>query len=360
MTISIVQYRAAVGSFTPTNYLDKLVKTKKRNKLCFNSYSNILSVLSLVILAMTIFASCMEISERQNISSKWTESCKSKFRYSATNLDNKYAKYTYGNKKPSGIRIFHLNKGNSHLKNKISEIENIIANHHPHVLGLSEGNFYQHQNLDSVQIKNYKLINAKSVNNPVLKVSRICVYLHNSLVGKVCQDLMDDEISSIWIEVGLPHKRKIIIGNVYREWGLMGQDDPAVSRDLSAQRERWSAFLSQWERALDEDKEVIVLGDMNINHLEWTRTDLPHTNQTYKVKSLISDLFSRILPYGVSQLVTAATWSRANQPESGLDHLYSNNPSKLSPVQVLQCGGSDHKLIGCTRYYNLSGEVVGM
>ena len=64
MAISIVQYRAAVGSFTPTNYLDKLVKTKKRNKLCFNSYLNILSVLSLVILAMTIFASCMEISER--------------------------------------------------------------------------------------------------------------------------------------------------------------------------------------------------------------------------------------------------------------------------------------------------------
>ena len=129
MAISIVQYRAAVGSFTPTNYLDKLVKTKKRNKLCFNSYLNILSVLSLVILAMTIFASCMEISERQNISSKWTESCKSKFRYSATNLDNKYAKSTYGNKKSSGIRIFHLNKGNSHLKNKLPEIENIITKH---------------------------------------------------------------------------------------------------------------------------------------------------------------------------------------------------------------------------------------
>jgi hypothetical protein len=173
------------------------------------------------------------------------------------------------------------------------------------------------------------------------------------MVGKIREDLMDDNFSSIWVEVGLPQKRKIIIGNVYREWGFMRQANPSVSRDLAAQKERWSVFLGQWERALAEDKEVIVTGDMNINHLEWTRDDLPPNNQTVKLKSLITELFSRILPHGVSQLVTSATRIRKNQPQSGLDHFYSNQPNKISPLQVINCGGSDHKLIGATRYANM-------
>ena len=270
--------------------------------------------------------------------------------YKFSNLNNKYSKYTYGNRKQAGIRIFHFNKGNAHLCNRMHEIENIIDKHKPHILGISEANFFQHHDFESAQIENYKFITSRTLQNPDLKVSRVCVYLHNSMVGKIREDLMSDKFSSIWLEVGLPRKRKILVGNVYREWGYMGQENPAVSRDLSAQTSRWSDFLGQWERALDEDCEMIVLGDMNINHLEWTRTDLPSNNQTYKLKPLINDLFTRILPHGVSQLVTTATWVRPNQPESGLDHLYSNQPNKLSPIEVLNCGGSDHKIVGCTRY----------
>ena len=93
-----------------------------------------------------------------------------KYQYSSSNLGNKYAKYTYGNRKQAGIRIFHLNKGNSHLKNKIPEIESIISNYHPHVLGLSEGNFFENQELEAVQIKDYSLINAKSLHNPDCRI----------------------------------------------------------------------------------------------------------------------------------------------------------------------------------------------
>ena len=46
---------------------------------------------------------------------------------------------------------------------------------------------------------------------------------------------MDDIFSSVWIEAGLPNKKKILIGNVYREWGYLRQSDPAKSRDLSEQ-----------------------------------------------------------------------------------------------------------------------------
>ena len=45
-----------------------------------------------------------------------------------------------GNRKERGIKILHWNKGPSYLENKYNEVEAIIENHKPHVLGLSESN----------------------------------------------------------------------------------------------------------------------------------------------------------------------------------------------------------------------------
>ena len=74
-------------------------------------------------------------------------------------------------------------------------------------------------------------------------------------------------------------------------------------------------FLDQWERALLEDKEV-----------------------------------SKIVPHGVSQMVTVPTRMWAGQAESGLDHLYTNQTEKRSEEYAEYTGGSDHKLIKVTRY----------
>ena len=124
---------------------------------------------------------------------------------------------------------------------------------------------------------------------------------------------------------------------MYREWGYLRQADPSMSCDLSELYKRWKTFISQWERALDEDKEIIVTGDININHLEWTKSDLPANNQTKKLRPLIDELFTRILPHGVSQLVTSATRVWPGQADSGLDHFFSKKPNILSPIQVINC-----------------------
>ena len=69
------------------------------------------------------------------------------------------------------------------------------------------------------------------------------------------------------------------------------------------------------------------------------------TPQQHSPKSLINELFDRIIPHGVSQLVTGATRIERGQPRTGLDHLYSNKPEKLSSVQTHLTGMSDHKLL---------------
>ena len=172
---------------------------------------------------------------------------------------------------------------------------------------------------------------------------------HKSLVVKLRPDLMCDSYSSIWLEVGLPRHKKFIVGQTYREWQLPGQADQS-SLSVTDQLARWSVFLDQWERALDTGMEVHLLGDINLNHLNWTDLTLPASNQTSKLRTLITALFTRILPHGVSQCVVGPTRHWPGQASSGLDHYYTNRPDKLSPVSTQHCGGSDHMLVFATRY----------
>ena len=49
-------------------------------------------------------------------------------------------------------------------------------------------------------------------------------------------------------------------------------------------------------------------------------------------------------------MVNTPTRAWPGQPQSGLDHLYTNYPSKLSEVYTVYTGGSDHKLVKVTRF----------
>ena len=151
------------------------------------------------------------------------------------------------------------------------------------------------------------------------------------------------------MQVGLPGQKQILICQVYWEWQFLKEVNDS-SKSLVAQFDRWKLFLNQWERALNTSHEVLVLGDVNINHLDWSLPVGRQSNQTYKLKSLIEELFNRILPFGVSQCVTVPTIFMQGQSPTGLDHFYTNRPEKLSAVQSKFCGSSDHKIIYATRY----------
>ena len=92
------------------------------------------------------------------------------------------------------------------------------------------------------------------------------------------------------------------------------------------------------------------MGDMNLNHCNWTDPNLPCTNQSYKLRELITALFTRILPHGVTQLVSGPTRHFPGQVSTGLDHFYSNRPEKISNIQKHYWGGSDHMLITGIRH----------
>ena len=262
---------------------------------------------------------------------------------------NLLAKITYGNRRDRGLKVLHWNKGPSFLHSKHTEIETIIESHKPHIFGLSEANLWKNHDPSLSQHPDYQLHTCSTAENPDLGVSRVVVYTHNSVVVKRRADLENNTISSIWLEVGLPNKRRILMCHAYREWRHLNQENNS-SASIGSQLERWVLFLDQWERALLEDKEVLVAMDANIDFLKWTKSNLAANDGPRNLKPLIEALFGKIFPHGVCQMVTVATRMWSGQAESGLDHLYTNRPDKISDVYAEYTGGSDHKLIKVTRY----------
>ena len=136
--------------------------------------------------------------------------------------------------------------------------------------------------------------------------------------------------------------KKVFLCNAYREWQVPGIEN---SLSVADQLSRWQVFLGQWEKAAATGLEIIVLGDMNLNHLNWQEKDYMQSKQTKKLRPLIEELFTRIIPYGFSQLVRVATRHFPGQLSSGLDHVYTNSPQKIQEVQVFHWGGSDHMMV---------------
>ena len=257
---------------------------------------------------------------------------------------NFYARYTYGNRSNKGLKLSHWNAGSAYLENKTIEIENLISDHHPHLLGISEANLHKNHCIENCKVEGYDLITCNTLNNEKISMSRVVVYKHTSLVAKVREDLMSDCFSSIWLEVGFPGKSKILVCNLYREWQYMGQADNSSS-SIPEQMARWVVFLQQWEKALESGKEVVVLGDFNLDFLTFQSPNFVASSQAYRLKPLVEEMFERVAPYGVKQCVVGATrQGRVGQPDSGLDHFWTNTPGKMSQIYT-RYNGSDHKVI---------------
>ena len=123
------------------------------------------------------------------------------------------------------MKIVHFNKGPSYLINAMPDVESIVSEYKPHILGLSESNFKKSHDENDVQIENYKPHFSKTLENPILNASRVAVYVHNDIVAKQRCDLESDLFSSIWLELGLKRNKKILLCNLYREWQYMDQSD---------------------------------------------------------------------------------------------------------------------------------------
>ena len=247
------------------------------------------------------------------------------------------------------MKLCHWNKGSALLHNRTTEIEQLINEYKPHILGISEANFHSNHSLEDVQINNYTLYLADTLNNPQLNISRVAIYVHKDVVVKVRNDLMTDSFSSIWLEVGLKRQKKCLVSNVYREWQHVNQANQE-SGTIAAQLSRWESFLHQWETAIETESEIHVLGDVNLNFLDFNNQALRPNTHSARLRPLVDALLDRIVPHGFSQLISDVTRVWPGQEPSLLDHYWTNRPEKVSGIHAFYQGGSDHKMIFSVRH----------
>ena len=101
---------------------------------------------------------------------------------------------------------------------------------------------------------------------------------------------MNETFNSIWIECGLPRQKKILVCNIYRQWQLPNQGNDKTSASVTSQLERFVTFLDQWERAIATGREICVLGDFNLNFLNFRRPNLPVNSQCARLHPLVREL----------------------------------------------------------------------
>ena len=70
--------------------------------------------------------------------------------------------------------------------------------------------------LEDVQLEYYDLFMRKTIENNELGISRVVCYKHNSLFGGIREDMMIDNFSSIWMEIGMTRKKKLLVCHLYR------------------------------------------------------------------------------------------------------------------------------------------------
>ena len=138
--------------------------------------------------------------------------------------NNFWARYING-KRTRGIKLCHWNIGGGYLQNKTDEIKRLVDDYTPHILGISEASFWSHHNMEDIKIPNYKVFLSTTLSNPQLNVSRIAVFVHNDVSVTLRDDLMDEEFSSVWLEVGLSRQKKFLVSHIYRDWQYLGQQN---------------------------------------------------------------------------------------------------------------------------------------
>ena len=95
---------------------------------------------------------------------------------------------------------------------------------------ISEANFWRHHDLTLTEIDNYKLETTQMIDVPDRKCSRLVMFVKDGVKSKRLPEFESDNVSSIWLELGLPYQKKILLGGMYREHDHLKTEENRESR----------------------------------------------------------------------------------------------------------------------------------
>ncbi|XP_032237174.1 uncharacterized protein LOC116618025 [Nematostella vectensis] len=153
----------------------------------------------------------------------------------------------------------------------------------------------------------------------------VCVYIRSSINCVNRKEIVPEDVEAVCLEIRKPNSRPFIVSVVSRP------ESPI---------EYFNRFEELIKAVDDEDKEHVILGDLNCCLLKKKVFD----NKTKKLKSIYE-------AYQLSQLINEPTRITIDS-KSLIDHFVTSSPDKINSSGVIHIGPSDHSLIYGIRKIN--------
>ena len=216
-----------------------------------------------------------------------------------------------------------------------TEIEAVIAQYTPDIFLISEANMSMNLSDTEKEIGGYSMVLPRTVEERQLV--RLVMLVKEGVRVEEMKNLMDSETASIWVKVGPQGRKPLLIGGIYREHQFLEQGEDNSSETDLAQESRWNKFVNKWEQA-GRNSDVMVLGDVNLDHLTWAQPKQRHKTMVDKVKDQIETA-------GYHQLIQGVTRTWPGQPDTCLDQCWTNVPGRVIYHRNIVRSASDHNMI---------------
>ena len=242
----------------------------------------------------------------------------------------------------NGSTFMWWNKGNSDIFNKMDEVELMIKKHNPKIFALMEANMSPECHSPALQIADFSLERDNLLNYNIR--TRTAIYVSDSLSYKRRYDLEIPQLPFIWLEIKDSPSKSWLMMAGYRQWRTLGEKNRKGSHLMKAQLERFKKWTLSMEKAEQEGKEVVILGDLNIDVTPWTNPSTIRSEYQVSMASMLSALMETTNKLNLTLVKTPPTRFQGSDTPSILDVIFSNKPEKLGNPTLFETS-SDHKLI---------------
>ena len=246
------------------------------------------------------------------------------------------------------------NKGNGEFSNKKDEIELKIAKYAPIIFGILEVHMAVNAYLPALQISGYSLERDNLIQNGIR--TRTAMYISDRINYIRRHDLEVKNSPMIWIEVITNPAKPWLLFLGYRQWRQLEAKNENKSRNMLNQKIRFQQWLGSWEMANNEGKQIILIGDMNIDVGPWLNPEIPLTEYQQSKSQLLSLIKTKTTQLNMELIRTKPTRYQGINVPSTLDVIFSNFPHLIIDHQLIEAS-SDHKIVLFQKAVNIKPKL---
>ena len=218
----------------------------------------------------------------------------------------------------------------------------ILTKHKPHFFIVNELQLHKLDTVTKYQFPDYKI-----EHDGLDKMdgwARTAIFVKNTVKYKRRKDLESKGLSTVWLQVGLPGTKHFLVQGLYRQFQRPGR---IGSKSHQSQKARWQQLIDNWERANTEGREILTLGDTNIDSMTWDTPTAQLPQYDRQKAPLYHILRDQILLKGTTKINTEYTRQEGQLDgrKSCLDHVYSNQPQQICSYQTIHSTFSDHAMV---------------